>query len=102
MSSVLLNYYFPLPNNWCICPEWVAKENYKPDYSIFQLLNNGNVVYFNIPYVILEVKQWGVISWENLISNQLYNQADALKDSNGRLWVIGQRGLEICFFFYLM
>lgn len=35
---------------------------------------------------------------KNLCKDQLWNQADSLKNEDGRLWVIGQIGFYVCIF----
>ncbi len=103
ITSVLLPYYFSFSNNWCISPEWVATERDRPDYTVFWInFQVGNLYGEATPYLIAEIKNRVAVSWWVLFRNQLWEQADKLKQENGRLWVIGQIGFEICFFkFYI-
>lgn len=99
ITSVLLPFYFRYEDNWCISPEWVATENHRPDYTVFEVcLVPGNLYGECTPYLIAEIKNKAAISWWMLMENQLWEQADKLKQDNGRLWVMAQIGFEICLF----
>ena len=45
-----------------------------------------------------ECKNKSAISWWKLADDQLWEQADSHKNKDGKLWVIGQIGFEMCVF----
>lgn len=99
ITSVLLPFYFPYTDNWCISPEWVANENHRPDYTVFEVcLVPGNSYGECTPHLIAEIKNKAAISWWALMRNQVWDQADMLKQENGRLLVMAQIGFEVCLF----
>lgn len=49
-----------------------------------------------LPLVMYECKNKNAISWQKLAEDQLWEQADFHKNGDGKLWVIGQIGFEIC------
>ena len=96
LTSVLLAYYFHVTRNryWVIAPEFNKREDVTPDYTIFLVaLNPYNV----FSHVVVEVKSKTGQSWAKLLE-QMWTQADVNKYENGKLWAIGQKGLEICIF----
>lgn len=104
LTNILLSYYFPYVNGWCIAPEQNAGSNYHPDYTVSRVdLTAGEKYGRAIPHIAVEVKRPvsdGGVSWKVLL-NQVWNAADASKhEITGRIWVIGQRGFEICFFIF--
>lgn len=46
--------------------------------------------------VMYECKRKNAISWWKLLDNQLWEQADSSKNTDGKLWVITQIGFELC------
>ena len=48
-------------------------------------------------HTVVEIKRKTGDSWFKLLE-QMYAQAEVAKNSDGRLWAIGQKGFEICFF----
>lgn len=96
ITSAILPYYFHVTHNkaWVITPELNYLENNHPDYTIFKVSNNC----FNLQvHVVVEVKSKTGHSWNKLLE-QMFTKADVAKNNPGRLWAIGQKGLEICFF----
>lgn len=97
LPSVLLPYYFSFQSDWVISPEQNHGEAHHPDYTVY------TVGYYNetIPYLLIEVKRgtkYKGDSWHKMLKNQMWDPADKAKQENGRLWMIGQNGFEICFF----
>lgn len=96
ITSAILPYYFHVThvNKWVITPEFNYLENNHPDYTIFKINNNP----FGLRiHVVVELKSKNGDSWNKLLE-QMWQQADVAKNDTGRLWAIGQKGLEICFF----
>ena len=98
LTSAILPFYFchTQLRTWIVAPEFVLPNNYKPDYTIFLWYNN-TTVFNDMIHVVVEVKSKTGDSWHILLE-KMWNQADNAKDSEGRLWAIGQKGFEICFF----
>lgn len=48
-------------------------------------------------YTLIEIKRWSGEFWNKLLE-QIWKQADVAKNDRGRLWAIGQKAFEICFF----
>lgn len=105
ITALLLNNYFPYSLNWCVAPEQVIDDNYKPDFIVSEIdttLRNYGVSY---PYLNVEVKRPAIISWKKLLDDQLHRQCDNnsannARQNNGRLWAMGQKGFEICLFLF--
>lgn len=51
-----------------------------------------------IPRIMYEAKKHAGTGWEKLMKEQAWEQADSVKNENGRIWVIIQRGFELCVF----
>ena len=99
IASGILPYYFHTTRNesWVITPEFNSKEAYHPDYTIFSITTNP---YKAEVYGVMEIKSKTGDSW-NMLLDQMWNQANAANDANngdGKLWAIGQKGMEICIF----
>lgn len=96
ITSAILPYYFHVTphNNWVITPEFNYLENNHPDYTIFKVLDNP--FRYKI-HAVVELKSKTGASWNKLLE-QMWYQADVAKNDDGRLWAIGQKGLEICIF----
>lgn len=97
ITSVILPYYFVYWTKWCIAPEFNYREAVHPDYTVFEIITDSSSTNIDIPYFLVEVKSRAGASWNKLLE-QLWTQADIGKQDNGRLWVMGQKGLEICIF----
>jgi hypothetical protein len=69
-------------------------ENNHPDYTIFKFLNDPFTLQI---HAVIVIKSKTGDSWFKLLE-QMYAQADVAKKPTGKLWAIGQKGLEICFF----
>ena len=97
ITSVILPYYFHVGRNttWVITPEYNYLEANHPDYTIFSVNRHNN--YTLDVHVVVELKSKTGDSWFKLLE-QMYAQAEVAKNSNGKLWAIGQKGFEICFF----
>jgi hypothetical protein len=98
VTSAILPFYFHVARHdvWIITPEFNYLEAYHPDYTVFFLENIGGLQIFS-PRIVVEIKSKTGKSWGELLE-QMWSQADAAKATNGRLWAIGQKGFEICFF----
>jgi hypothetical protein len=99
---MILPLYFNYNNGWYISPEQNAGSNFHPDYTVSRVdLTPGNFYGRAVPHLIVELKrpvEYGGVSWKALL-DQAWDAADGSKhDDRGKLWVIGQRGFEICFF----
>ena len=95
MSGILPYYYHTAKRtNSVITPEFNYLENRHPDYTIFLITTNP---YKAEIWAVIELKSKNGDSWAKLLE-QLWDQADSAKMSNGKLWAIGQKGLEICIF----
>lgn len=103
LSAALFAIYFPLdwtPSplpayQWVIVPEYNHLERNHPDFTLFKVGNN-NPSAIDI-HAVFELKSRSGDSWYKLLE-QMYGQADVAKNPLGRLWAVGQKGLEICFF----
>lgn len=98
LTSAILPYYFhrTAHTTWVITPEFNYLEGNHPDYTIF-LIPTGNWRYTAVIHAVVEIKSKTGDSWSKMLE-QMWNQADVAKDDDGRLWAIGQKGLEICIF----
>ena len=103
ITSAILAYYFhDITNNnnlWVTVPEYQSPqgENVRPDYTL--MLVHINPFGLKI-YAVIEVKSKSGDSWDKLLK-QLYEQAERainVSEVIGRVWVIGQKGFEICLF----
>lgn len=94
--SAILPYYFHTTGHtiWVITPEYNHLEGNHPDYTIFSIDTNP---FIKEIYAVVEIKSKTGDSWKKLLE-QMWNQADVAKSEDGKLWTIGQKGLEICFF----
>ena len=101
LTSIILPYYFKYTDGWYISPEQNWGQNYHPDYTVWQMdLLAGPHYGGSKPYLLVEVKRpvsSGGVSWSEIL-NQMWDQADSAKDDTGKIWAIGQRGLEFCVF----
>jgi len=97
MSAILPLYFYGQPHNWIITPEFNFAEANYPDYTMFLVTTDGagNTVF--LPKVVTEIKSKTGQSWGELLE-QMWSQANGAKDSNGRIWAIGQKGMEFCVF----
>lgn len=96
VTSALLPYYFRHTQNttWVITPEYNHLEANHPDYTIFTITRNP----FNKEiFAVVELKSKTGKSW-NANLEQMWKQCDAVRNPQGKLWAIGQKGFEICFF----
>lgn len=96
IMSAILPYYFHVTHNrvWIITPEFNYSENIRPDYIVFFVQQNP---FFIAPYLISEIKSKTGVSWNKLLE-QMWNQCDLAKNRYGKIWAVGQKGLEICLF----
>jgi hypothetical protein len=98
--SAILPHYYPYLRGFVIAPEIWSADKRKSDFVVSKVnIRNRTLPYgHHIVLLMCECKNKTAISWWNLAKDQLWAQADSLKHGNGRLWVIGQIGFEICFF----
>lgn len=104
LMTAILPYYFNYSNGWIISPEVWGNTNWstksRSDLVISQTdldINSDNYGGL-LPKVMIEIKQKNQVYWEIYVKDQLWKQADSLKNEEGKIWVIAIRGLEICFF----
>ncbi len=105
ITGLLLYHYFPYKDNWCVAPEQVIDDNYKPDFIVSEISTAPSDYGQIYPYLNVEVKKPAIISWKKLLDDQLHKQCDNnsnnnARQNNGRLWAMGQRGFEICLFLF--
>ena len=96
IMSAILPYYFHIIHNrpLIITPEFNFQENLHPDYTVFLIKYNP----FSIgPFLISEIKSKTGDSWNKLL-DQMWSQCDVSKNQSGKIWAVGQKGLEICLF----
>lgn len=99
--GAILPHYFKFNNNVVISPEMWSNDKRRSDYVASKINVNRNAI---VPYghatplLMAECKKRWAISWANLVKDQLWNQADSLKNAENKLWVIGLIGFEICVF----
>lgn len=101
--AAILPHYFKFENNNIITPEMWSNDKRRSDFvaSRVNIFRNGTMPYGHAtPLLMVECKKRWAISWQSLAKDQLWDQADSLKNSNDKLWVIGQIGFDICFFKY--
>ena len=98
LTSAILPYYFHISSHttWIVTPEFNHTEGNLADYTIFLWSNDGRD-YTRMVHAVMELKSRAGDSWYKLLE-QMWSQADRAKNQSGRLWAIGQKGLEICFF----
>lgn len=96
ITSAILPYYFHVTahNTWVITPEFNYMEDNHPDYTLFKVYINPYRIEI---HAVVEIKSKTGPSWNKLLE-QMWTQADVSKNNAGRLWAIGQKGLEIWFF----
>lgn len=105
ITTLLLNHYFPYSENWCVAPEQVIDDNYKPDFIVSEIDTTEPNYGVSYPYLNVEVKRPRVMSWKKLLDDQLHKQCDINcgnnpRQTNGKLWAMGQKGFEICLFLF--
>lgn len=96
ITSAILPYYFHVThdNAWVITPKYNHLEANHPDYTIFRVMANPTKLHI---HALVEIKSKSGDSLNKLLE-QMYSQCDVAKNDQGRLWAIGQKGFEICFF----
>lgn len=96
ITNAILPYYFQVTpdTKWVITPEYNNKEKIHPDYTIFKVFSKP---FSYAVHGVVEVKSKEGNGWHVLLE-QLWRQADAAQNSDGKLWAIGQKGIEICIF----
>lgn len=105
ITALLLYNYFPYSEDWCVAPEQVIDDNYKPDFIVSEIDTTQPEYGVSYPYLNVEVKRAAIISWKRLLDDQLHKQCDInsannARQTNGRLWAMGQKGFEICLFLF--
>lgn len=93
LTSSILAYYFHRTQDttWLVVPEY----NHHPDYTIF-LWSDLVGSYDNMIHAVVEVNCKTGASLNKLLE-VMWNPADLAKNNSGRLWAMGEKGLEICF-----
>lgn len=51
-----------------------------------------------VPRLVYEAKPYAGKGWNKLMTDQVWDEADSNKNQEGRIWVLVQRGFEVCFF----
>lgn len=101
LLGAMLPHYFKYDNGWIIAPEIWSLDKRKSDFVVSKtnINRHGPKAYGeSIIKLMAESKKPIIISWQELVKEQLWNQAESLMNDEGRLWVIGQIGYYICFF----
>jgi len=97
--SLALSQYFKYEHAWAIAPEFSLTDNYHPDYLVSRINLNLGINYgISTDWLSCELKNRAAVSWWGLMKDQLWNQANAAVNDNGRFWAVAQLGFEICFF----
>ncbi len=99
--GAILPYYFEYRKNWVLAPEIWSLDKRRSDFVLTKTLLSHNRPYLyghSFAHLMVECKRKHAVSWIKLVPEQLWNQADSFKNDDGKLWVIGQIGFEICFF----
>lgn len=101
-------YYSKYKDKYTISPEmwndndWIWRGKSDGIVALTNLDRDEPEYGFPLIKVMYECKNKAVISFKNLCKDQLWDQAHANKNDDGRLCVISQIGLEVCVFrFYL-
>jgi len=93
MAAILDHYFHSTRHkNWVVAPEQNLGENHHPDYTIFEITFNP----FKLNLMrCFELKSRTGNSWHALLKQLSL----ALESNNvGRVWLVGVKGLEICFY----
>lgn len=101
VMAAILPHYFVYDQGWVIAPEIWSDDKRRSDFvvSVVNTLRHGRIPYgHSIPKVMVEGKAPSAIPWSKLCKDQLWDQADSLKNDDGKLWVIGQIGYYVCIF----
>lgn len=99
MLAIALPQFFPLIDGWFITAEFVLTGNYAPDYLVGKIVTTPGPNYGkSVNHLVVETKKKGAVSWQYLMKDQLFNQCEAAKLPNGRIFCIALIGFEICFF----
>lgn len=95
MAAILDHYFHSTHNrNWVIAPEQNIGEMHSPDYTIYMIHVNP---FIDELYGCFEIKSAEGESWAAL----LRQISLALESNNvGRVWLVGVKGLEICFYIF--
>ena len=94
-SAILPCYFDQTYTSWVITPEFNYLEGNQPDYTIFEI--NIHPSYRAEIHTVVELKSKKAASWLKLLE-QMWDKADVAKSNDGKLWAIGQKGLEFCVF----
>jgi hypothetical protein len=95
MAAILDYYFHSTPHRaWVIAPEFNLGENNNPDYVIFLVHYNP---FWPELWGAFELKSKTGDGWEKLL-RQLSLALEA--NSIGRMWLVGVKGLQICFYVY--
>lgn len=101
VMGAILPHYFVYVQGWVIAPEIWSDDKRRSDFVICLVnLIHGIIPPYghSIPKVMVEGKLPSAIPWNKLCKDQLWYQADSLKNDEGKLWVIGQIGYYVCIF----
>ncbi len=97
--ALILPQCFPLNLGWFITPEFALTGDYSPDYLIGRIITTPGPYYgTSYHHVVVEVKRRIAVSWWVLMRNQLWDECDAVKNGDGKIFCIALIGFEICFF----
>ena len=93
LMAISLPQFFAFPA-WFIVPEFVLEGTHRPDYLVGRILPNG----LSYHHVVVETKNSGAVSWQYLMRVQVWDQCDAAKNDNGKIFCICLIGFHLCFF----
>lgn len=101
----IIPYYYKYQNNYTFSPEmWDSNpfnRRNRSDGLVIQpvIRRDTRMPYgFSNVLVMYECKSHTATTWNKLAKDQLWEQADSNKNIDGKLWVIGQIGFEVCVF----
>lgn len=83
----------------------MINDNYKPDFIVSEISTRLPDYGVSYPYLNVEVKRPAIMSWKKWLDDPLHKQCDNhmannARQTNGRLWAMGQKGFEICLFLF--
>jgi hypothetical protein len=102
IMGAILPYYFEYRQNWVLSPEIWSLDKRRSDLVLTKTLlsHNGPYLYgHSFAHLMVECKRKHAVAWKKLVPEQLWNQADSLKNDDGKLWVIGRTDWILNMFF---
>lgn len=106
LIAAILPYYFR-HDIYVIAPEsWgndVGGRTKRIDFVISQISLHQTPDYEYgqpVPNLMVESKNTTATSWRKLCDDQLWDEADSVKNPEGRMWVMANIGFKTCFFHF--